>query len=359
MLLVESTVAPSCLNARICPISEGPCPGECVFADVMRSVNLGILVLDASQSSVIFANSEARSLLESCDERVDYAAVRRLFGGGDKVSGEPDAPHRGSRRLNGQLVGFTTYRNQNIIWTFFRDISNKARLEAVAEAMELANSLGHVFAAVRHEIGNPINSAKMALSVLERNFDSLGREGALDYIREVLCEIDRVSDLLYSLRSFSLYEEVEAKSIDLDRFLEEFVGFAHRDLMHRGIDLMLEIVDSGLQVQADPRALRQVLINLLANAADAMAGKEDAKATLRASRSGDFALLELRDNGPGIPEEVLADLFKPFFTTKEQGTGLGLPIARKMLARMSATVTIENNPGGGASVMISLKRAVE
>lgn len=357
-----STVAPSCLNARVCPISESPCPGECVFADVMRSVSLGILVLDVSQSEVIFANSEARALLEGSGIGIEYEPLCSLFDCAEDMSSEPsapnapDAPKRSTCTLGGQLVGFTTYRNGAIAWTFFRDISDKARLEAVAEATELANSLGHVFSAVRHEIGNPINSAKMALSVVERNFDSLGRNEALEYIREVLGEIDRVSDLLTSLRSFNLYEDVEPRPIDIDHFLREFGEFARRDLRHQGIELALEIDAPGLRVQADPRALRQVLINLLANAADAMAGKENARATLSVRASGDSVLLELRDNGPGIPGEVLDDLFKPFFTTKKRGTGLGLPIVRKMLARMSATVAIENNLEGGASVMISLRR---
>ncbi len=349
--------SPSCLNARTCPISDGPCPGECVFGDVMRSVNLGILVLDAARSDVIFANSEARDLLEGSGLEIDYEPLRRLFGTGEKTSREVNAPERGSCRLSGRLVGFTTYRNDPIVWTFFRDISNKARLEAVAEATELANSLGHVFAAVRHEIGNPINSAKMALSVLERNFDSLGPDEALEYIREVLGEIDRVSDMLYSLRSFSLYEDVQVRSLELDRFLEDFVEFARRDFRHEGIALDLELCAPGLSVLADPRALRQVLINLLANAADAMAGRQDARVLLRADVRGEIVLLELRDNGPGIPEEVIGELFKPFFTTKKEGTGLGLPIARKMLARMSATVEIENNESGGASLLISLRRA--
>jgi len=313
-------------------------------------------VLDVRRSQVIFANSEARALLEGSGVEVGYESLSSLFDCTEQMCDEASVPERRSCTLGGQRVGFTTYRNGDIVWTFFRDISDKARLEAVAEATELANSLGHVFAAVRHEIGNPINSAKMALSVLERNFDSLGRDDALDYIRGVLREIDRVSDLLYSLRSFSLYEDVEPRPLELGRFLQEFVEFARRDLRHQGIELALEVGAPGLRVQADPRALRQVLINLLANSADAMAGQGDARVLLRIEQSGDFALLELRDNGPGVPEELLGDLFKPFFTTKKQGTGLGLPIVRKMLARMSATVVIENNREGGASVLISMRR---
>lgn len=348
-------VDPTCLHSRSCPISGGQCPGECVFADVMRSASLGILVFDKPAEALLFANTEARAILESAGASVDYAAARAAFGGLDFPSDDP-SPETASCRIGARLVGYTKYRNRGIEWLFCRDISEKARLESVAEAIELSDSFGHVFAAVRHELGNPINSAKMALTVLRRNFDRLGRDGALDYLDSTLKELERVEDLLASLRSFSLYEDVRPRPLAIDAFLEELIQFAARDFRDRGIGLQFVPGAPGVEIHADPRALRQVLMGLCANAADAMAGQRNALIAADTVATDREVILAVRDNGPGIPPDSLSQLFLPFFTTKSTGTGLGLVIARKMLARMSATIAVENDPGRGANVLLTFPR---
>ncbi|MFN7943438.1 MAG: ATP-binding protein [Thermoanaerobaculia bacterium] len=326
-----------------------------MFADVMQSANLGILVFDPAHSRLVFANKDARAILESAGIAVNYAAARAAFGYGTQAD-EALAARPDSCRLGARLVGFRTYSNGAIEWIFFRDITEQARLEAVAEAIELTNSLGHVFAAVRHEIGNPINSAKMALSVLRRNFDQLEKGVALEYLDATLAELQRVGDLLASLKSFSLYEDVQPQPLEIDAYLAEFIGFARRDYQQHGVALTQSAGAPGVLVYADPRALRQVLMNLLANAADAMAHQADARVDFKTAVTENVVVLELVDNGPGIPTEALGHLFEPFFTTKAQGTGLGLAIARKMLARMAATIAIDSAPGRGVSVVITLRR---
>jgi len=346
---------PDCLHARSCPISQGPCPGECVFSDVMQSVSLGILVFDVGNSSLLFANGAARALLDGGGLAAEFAPARSAFSDGGDTS-ELASVRAGTCRLGARLVGYTSYSKGVMEWIFCRDISEKARLEAVAEAVELSNSFGHVFAAVRHEIGNPINSAKMALSVVRRSFDRLGREATLEYIDSTLKELDRVVDLLASLRSYSLYEDVSPVKLEVDAFLAEFAGFARRDFQQRGIGLTFRPGVPGVRAHGDPRALRQVLMGLLANSADALAQRRDAAISLDSAATESVVVLRLRDNGPGIAPESLPHLFKPFFTTKASGTGLGLVIARKMLARMSATIAIESQFGSGTCALITLHR---
>jgi signal transduction histidine kinase len=347
-------VAPGCLHARTCPISSGPCPGECVFADVMRSANLGILVFDTAQETLLFANQEARQLLKAAGVEAEYGAARAAF---DPPEGETSGRvQQDTRRMGARLVGFTKYSKGVIDWIFFRDISDRARLEAVAEAIELANSLGHVFTAVRHEIGNPINSSKMALSVLRRNFDYLGRDSALEYLDAVLRELERMSDTLASLKSFNLYETVHPLALEIDSFLDEVVQFALRDFRRKGISLRFRGGAPAVAAHADPRALRQVFMSLLANCADALSQRQDGRVEITTAVTDSVVIVQVLDNGPGISREALQHVFEPFFTTKTQGTGLGLAIARKMLARMDATIAIESPGGQGASVVVTLRR---
>lgn len=321
----------------------------------MQSANLGILVFDVFNSRLLFANSEARSLLEHGGVAADFVSARSAFGGSWTADND-SLPRTDSCRIGARLIGFTSYKNGSIEWLFCRDISERARLEAVAEAIEVSNSFGHVFSAVRHEIGNPINSATMALSVLRRNFDRLDRQATLDYLDSTLEELGRVSELLSQLRSFSLYENVDPQRLAVDEFLHEFVAFASRDLKEQGVTMNLVAGAPGAIALADARALRQVLMGLVANAVEAMASQKCGEIHLESKATESVVVLEVRDSGPGVPRDLIPKLFKPFFTTKAGGTGLGLVIARKMLARMAATIAVESNLGLGACVVVTLSR---
>lgn len=346
----------ACLPGKTCPISDGECPGHCVFADVMRSANLGILVFDSEHEKLFFANEEARRLLGQGGIPVEYGPAHDVFF---KKYAPDRAPRPGSEscRIGSRLVGFTAYSDGPMQWVFCRDISEKARLESIAEAVELTNSLGHVFNAVRHELGNPVNSSKMALSVLRRNFDRYDREQILSYVDGVLGELERVSDLLGSLRSFSLYEEVQPEPLEIDHFLRDFVHFVRRDYAEHGIRVELDPGAPSALASADPRALRQVLLNVLANAADAVGKQEDARIVVRSHAHNGTVFVQVSDNGPGISDDVRDHLFESFATTKPHGTGLGLVIARKMLARMAATIELENSPTAGTSVLLTFQRS--
>ena len=96
------------------------------------------------------------------------------------------------------------------------------------------NSIGYVFSAVRHELGNPINSVKAALSVLRTNLDTFPREVVLEYLDRLGSELGRVEDLLRSLRSFSMYEQLEPTPVQLAPFIESFVALSRSDLERRG-----------------------------------------------------------------------------------------------------------------------------
>jgi C4-dicarboxylate-specific signal transduction histidine kinase len=103
---------------------------------------------------------------------------------------------------------------------------------------------------------------------------------------------------------------------------------------------------------ADPRALQQVMLNIFTNASDAMNGRDTPKITIKAFRSAGMIGIRVEDNGCGIPEDKLKDLFKPFYTTKAHGTGLGLVIVKKMLAKMNGTIEITRRQDEGTRVDI-------
>jgi PAS domain S-box-containing protein len=250
-------------------------------------------------------------------------------------------------RADGQLVGAVV---------LFRDVSHEARLEAVAAAVESMNSLGFVFSAVRHELGNPVNSVKMALSVMRKNVGRLDPDAICGYVDRCLLELGRVEELLSSLKTYSLYEDVRLRELGLHAFVKEFSEFVVLDFAARGV--VVEVAEGGADVivSADPRALRQVLLNLVANSAEAME-KTGGRVRLVVFSEQSWGGIRVVDDGPGMSADSLRDLFQPFYTTKTSGTGLGLVIARKMMTRMNGTIEVESEPGRGTTMVLALPSA--
>jgi PAS domain S-box-containing protein len=264
-----------------------------------------------------------------------------------------------NRKKNGDLyfeectVSPVKNRNGEIINYVYlkRDVTEKLRLESIAESVSTLDNIGSVFAGVRHEIGNPVNSINMILGILRAKLDSLPSETVRDYLAQMTEQIGRVEYILRSLKSFNLYETQDLKNVDIGPFMENFLRLVRDDFEKKGIALETGF-DPGVTVNADPRALQQVLLNIFTNAADAVNGSRRPKITTTVNRSGGAVRFRVQDNGRGIPPEKIKDIFKPFYTTKPHGTGLGLVIVKKMLARMNGTIKIKSTLDVGTVVDI-------
>ena len=250
----------------------------------------------------------------------------------------------------GQIVNFISVR---------RDVTEKLRLESIAESVNTMNNIGYVFSGVRHEIGNPINSAKMSLSVLQHKLDTASKDAVRNYVDRALGEIGRVEQLLKSLRNYNLYESPELADLDLAAFLDKFLRLISEDFEKKGITITVDVRPNCQWTVADPRALQQVLLNIITNAADALAGREAPTITITVTRKLGQVLLQIADNGAGMTEQQQKDLFKPFYTSKHHGTGLGLVIVKKMLARMNGDIEVASLPGQGTTVNITLPEGTD
>jgi PAS domain S-box-containing protein len=235
-----------------------------------------------------------------------------------------------------------------------RDVTDKVRLESIAESVNMMSNIGYIFTGVRHEIGNPINSAKMILSVLQYKLDQASKEAVKDYVDRALVEIGRVEVLLKSLKNFNLYETPDLQSLSTTSFIEDFLKLIVEDFEKKGVRIEWKIAPGAGTVFADPRALQQVLINIVTNAADALTGTKDPAIAIGISRNAGRVLIRVTDNGCGMTEKQLQDAFKPFYTSKSHGTGLGLVIVRKMLAKMQGEIELTSLLGRGTTVNIYL-----
>ncbi|MGQ9474108.1 MAG: two-component system sensor histidine kinase NtrB [Candidatus Caldatribacteriaceae bacterium] len=340
----------------LCPISKSPCPGVCIYSDILENIQIGIVILDLKNEQVLLQNKLARDLLAYTAKPKDYQALHRLLLPDSMENLFTDTQCFAHTIRNGnQLLGYTVYNIiEGFICIFINDITEKMRLESIAEAVNLMENIGYIFSGVRHEIGNPINSIKITMSVLKKNLEKFSRENIEEYIDRVLTEISRVEYLLKSLRSFSMYESLQLQKVEVHSFIEKFITLVANDFNKKRIRLGIKINPEVEWVYTDPRALQHVLLNLLSNAADAVEGVDAPAINITVSKAEKRIKITVSDNGCGISEEEQKHLFKPFYTTKAGGSGLGLVIVKNMLARMNSIIEIKSRPGEGTSVYIYL-----
>ena len=328
----------------------------CIYSDIMETVNIGIGVCNTENKTIVFRNKLFMDIFRGSIEPDDFDAFSALLmqeGGGGNPKLYPNAAEH--VQLDGRVLGYTVYRAaEKFVWIFVRDITEKKRLESIAEAVNSSTNIGYIFSGVRHEIGNPINSMKVALSVLKDNIDNYPRETILKYIDRTLNDIGRVEYLLQTLRNFNIYETQKLEDFDLSLFMEKFLALIREDFKRDGIDLRYKHYPGAGWVRGDRRALQQVLLNIVTNSADALEGRSGPYIQFSIYSSAHTVQITVEDNGCGIPEERRKELFKPFFTSKPKGTGLGLVISRNMLAHMGGMIDIEGYENLGSIARITL-----
>ena len=235
-----------------------------------------------------------------------------------------------------------------------RDMTERKRLEHIAEGAVTMNNISTLFTGIRHEIGNPLHAMKMTLSVLRDNLGIFPPEQILQYVERCLKSVGRIEFLLRSLKNHSLYDRIEWEKTPLKQFFNQFLSLIQDDASSKGIALSFTWDQKDQFFWTDPHALQQVLFNLVGNAIQALEGQVSPHLDIRVQHQTEALAIEILDNGAGLTPEQERQVFTPFFTTKTGGTGLGLAISRKILHRMNATLSLLNRKEGGCCARILL-----
>jgi C4-dicarboxylate-specific signal transduction histidine kinase len=173
----------------------------------------------------------------------------------------------------------------------------------------------------------------------------------------MLEEISRMEYLLKAMKNFNMYETVELIDMNITDFMTKFLALVKGDFEKRGIKVEINVSEPAW-IYADPRALQQVLLNILTNASDAFEGQENPRITIDVSKMADMVNIRVEDNGSGMTEEQQEDLFKPFYTTKSKGTGLGLVIAKKMMTKMKGIIEVVSEKNRGTIVDLFIPEGI-
>ena len=233
----------------------------------------------------------------------------------------------------------------------------KRELARRAQVAEKLAAVGTLTAGLSHEIRNPLTAAGLQLSVLERRvrrLDPAIQDPLLEPLTLVRDEIRRLEHILQDFLQFARPLNLTVKPLALGPLLQKVVAFISTDAERRQVELEAELSQGG-SVAGDADQLRQVFMNLLLNAFDAVT--EGGRVRVSVESDGTSIQVHVDDDGPGVPQEHLPRLFEPFFTTKAKGSGLGLPITNAIVSQHGGTVQAGRSPLGGARFTVNLPRA--
>mgnify|MGYP002777707241 CR=1 FL=1 len=223
--------------------------------------------------------------------------------------------------------------------------AEQERLKAIASLAEV----GQLAAMIVHEIRNPLTTVWMGLNAFQRLELPHNYRERLDL---AMAEAERLRNLLREILLYAKPQALEPQEIDLNPFIRNILEPMRSLPIALGRRLKFIPADHPLRVVGDQAKLKQVVINLVDNACEAIAEGEEVTCSLE--RDGRYAYIRIHNNGPAIPPELLDRLTKPFYTTKAAGTGLGLAIVKRIVEAHSGELEICSTPDNGTTVRVGL-----
>lgn len=308
--------------------------------DLAQQLEQARQTIQALQDELAQTNREVLALTLELEQRVDErtAALR--------------AAHEELERTNSELLQLTLELEERVAQ---RTQELQSMTQQLWQAAKLA-TVGELGASIAHELNNPLTTVSLRIETL------LAQTEAADPRRQALLvveqEVERMADLVAHLLDFSRRSHPQISTVDIRVEIDNTLELINHHLRKRKVQVVRDYAQDVPQVRADRQQMRQVFLNLFTNASDAMPQGGTLTIRVRAAADGpnERLLVEIEDNGSGIAPEDLPRIFEPFFTTKPegQGTGLGLPICRRIIDEHRGSLQVQSRPGEGTTVRITL-----
>lgn len=248
------------------------------------------------------------------------------------------------------------------------DITDRENLEKQLVHSAKMATLGQMAAGVAHELSNPLtyisSFAQLILRDWEKRMKSAEEKGEIaplkdidiERVKNILKGADRIEHLLSNLLSFSRKDSERREKLDINLVIEQALSFSEYELSRGKVKIVKKFTQGLPPVLGVAGNLQQVLINLLSNASKALNSVGGGEIIITSSSTDGEVLIEVSDNGPGIPPKILDNIFEPFFTTQPRGkgTGLGLSIAQSIVHNHGGEITVKSEVGKGTTFTVKL-----
>jgi len=209
---------------------------------------------------------------------------------------------------------------------------------------------------IRHLLGNSVSTLKITLEVLLENYDQFDETKKTEFLERAVNQVLLQQRLLESMKTYSRSVVNRVQPINFDAFWHDWIQEKREELAGEGIRLMVKEPDKPCYILGESRVLNLVFNTVIANAIEALMQTDDPLIEITSLASDDLRVV-VRDNGCGIEKDKLEKVFIPFYSKGSDKSGLGLPLARKLLVAMGGGIAIDSRPGQGTSVCVQLKRA--
>jgi len=236
-----------------------------------------------------------------------------------------------------------------------KEISDYKLIEQTAYQNDSLAMLGKLSASIAHEIRNPLTAIRGFIQLLNPHLEQLGKH---EYAKIILAEIDRANDIIHEFLTSSKPSAPQVGMISVSALLKEVVLLTESEALMNGCEINLHTLQGDMMISGDVKQMKQVVLNMIRNAMEAVVDKRSdelmGKIEVGARREGAEVRIFISDNGKGMDIRTMDRLFKPFFTTKENGTGLGLSVSDRIIKNHGGDISVSSRINEGTSFVISL-----
>jgi PAS domain S-box-containing protein len=352
-----------------------------LLRNLITSAVDGVIAADMQGKIIVFNDTAAEIFGYSVAEALATLNIRRIYpdglervvmralrseehGGRGKLrSFQVDVLHRDGTRIPINLNAAVVYEEGREVATigFFHDMREKIRMQKELERTQLQllqaekmASLGKLAAGVAHQLNNPLGGIILFTRLVLEDYAL--PEAARDDLNRVLQDAERCRETVKELLEFTRQTRQLMRPNDVNQALSRTLFLLRSQSLFQDIAIETRLHDGLPLVHSDIQQLNHMFMNIILNAAQAMAGRGRLELATAPAADGAHIEIVIADNGPGIPPEVLPHIFEPFFTTKEegQGTGLGLSLVYGIVENHGGRIKAESVPGEGTRFTITL-----
>lgn len=274
---------------------------------------------------------------------------------GESRTGEVSIQHKDGHLIELEVIMVPIHVGEEVggFYVIAKDLTDYRQAQEMLRKTEKLNVVGELAAGIAHEIRNPLTSLKGFIQLLQPSLTS-----KQEYAEVMLSELNRIEQIVSELLLLAKPKSAEFQEGDLKTLLEHVRTLLNTKAIMSNTDIILNYHADTSRIYCEENQLKQVFINLVKNAIEAMPSGGEIHIEAEEVNS-EHVLVRIIDEGEGIPEEHLKRLGEPFYTTKEQGTGLGLMISSNIIKDHSGTILFKNNEEAGATVEVTLPIAVD